>query len=57
MGLGNTGSDIADALVGHASEISISHHHGAVIVCKCFSFVLSPHLKIAIYDERKLTDL
>ncbi|KAL5086630.1 hypothetical protein Trisim1_008882 [Trichoderma cf. simile WF8] len=32
VGLGNTGSDIADALVGHASEISISHHHGAVIM-------------------------
>lgn len=32
VGLGNTGSDIADALVGHASHISISHHHGAVIV-------------------------
>ncbi|KAL7817425.1 flavin monooxygenase-like protein [Trichoderma aethiopicum] len=32
VGLGNTGSDIADALVGHASHISISHHHGAVIM-------------------------
>ncbi|ETR98328.1 FAD/NAD(P)-binding domain-containing protein [Trichoderma reesei RUT C-30] len=32
VGLGNTGSDIADALVGHASNISISHHHGAVIM-------------------------
>ncbi|KAL7951736.1 flavin monooxygenase-like protein [Trichoderma barbatum] len=32
VGLGNTGSDIANALVGHASDISISHHHGAVVV-------------------------
>lgn len=32
LGLGNTGGDIADVLVGHASSISISHNHGAVIV-------------------------
>ncbi|KAL7938595.1 flavin monooxygenase-like protein [Trichoderma chlorosporum] len=32
VGLGNTGSDVADALVGHASQISISHHHGAIVV-------------------------
>jgi dimethylaniline monooxygenase (N-oxide forming) len=32
VGLGNTGGDIADDLVGHASSISISHNRGAVIV-------------------------
>lgn len=32
VGLGNTGGDIANVLVGHASTISIAHNHGAVIV-------------------------
>jgi dimethylaniline monooxygenase (N-oxide forming) len=32
LGLGNTGSDIADILVGHASSIYISHSHGAIVV-------------------------
>lgn len=32
VGLGNTGSDISDALIGHASSISVSHNHGAFVV-------------------------
>ncbi|KAH7322739.1 flavin monooxygenase-like protein [Stachybotrys elegans] len=32
VGLGNTGGDIADDLIGHASSISISHNRGAVIM-------------------------
>ncbi|KAJ4262725.1 hypothetical protein NW757_000981 [Fusarium falciforme] len=32
LGLGNTGSDIADILVGHASSIYISHNHGAIVL-------------------------
>ncbi|KFA67783.1 hypothetical protein S40285_04500 [Stachybotrys chlorohalonatus IBT 40285] len=32
VGLGNTGGDIADDLIGHASSISISHKRGAVIM-------------------------
>ncbi|KAM5384325.1 hypothetical protein ACJZ2D_001630 [Fusarium nematophilum] len=31
LGLGNTGSDTAEALIGHASSISISHNHGAIV--------------------------
>jgi dimethylaniline monooxygenase (N-oxide forming) len=32
VGLGNSGSDIVDALIGHASHISLSHNGGAIIV-------------------------
>ncbi|KAF7558843.1 hypothetical protein G7046_g5305 [Stylonectria norvegica] len=32
LGLGNTGGDIADLLVGHASSVSISHSRGAIII-------------------------
>ncbi|KND92990.1 Dimethylaniline monooxygenase [N-oxide-forming] 3 [Tolypocladium ophioglossoides CBS 100239] len=31
LGLGNTGGDICDALVGHASSIYLSHNNGAVV--------------------------
>lgn len=34
LGLGNTGGDICDALIGHASSIYVSHNHGAVVVCR-----------------------
>lgn len=32
VGLGNSGGDIVDALIGHASHISLSHNGGAIIV-------------------------
>jgi dimethylaniline monooxygenase (N-oxide forming) len=32
LGLGNTGGDVADALVGIASSVTLSHNRGAVIV-------------------------
>ncbi|CAM1509044.1 Fc.00g027830.m01.CDS01 [Cosmosporella sp. VM-42] len=32
LGLGNTGGDVADTLIGHASKISIAHNHGAIIL-------------------------
>lgn len=32
FGLGNTGADTATSLVGHASEIYVSHREGALIV-------------------------
>ncbi|PTB44171.1 hypothetical protein M441DRAFT_186554 [Trichoderma asperellum CBS 433.97] len=32
VGLGNSGGDIVDALIGHASHISLSHNGGAVIM-------------------------
>lgn len=32
LGMGNTGGDVADALVGVASSVAISHNRGAVIV-------------------------
>ncbi|KAJ3534390.1 hypothetical protein NM208_g7560 [Fusarium decemcellulare] len=31
LGLGNTGSDVADTLIGHASSVFISHNHGALV--------------------------
>ena len=34
LGLGNTGADICDALIGHASSIYASHNNGAVVVCR-----------------------
>ncbi|KAI5458602.1 flavin monooxygenase-like protein [Mariannaea sp. PMI_226] len=32
LGLGNTGNDVAEELVGKAESISIAHNHGAVIL-------------------------
>lgn len=32
VGLGNSGPDVCHELIGHASSISISHNHGAVVV-------------------------
>ncbi|KAH7143675.1 flavin monooxygenase-like protein [Dactylonectria macrodidyma] len=32
LGLGNTGNDIAEELVGKASRVSIAHNHGAVVL-------------------------
>ncbi|RMJ18789.1 hypothetical protein CDV36_001567 [Fusarium kuroshium] len=32
LGLGNTGSDIADTLIGYASSICISHNNGALVL-------------------------
>lgn len=39
VGLGNSGGDVCHELIGHASSISLSHNHGAIIV----SFPLRGH--------------
>lgn len=54
-GLGNTGSDVADALVGHASNIALSHHHGAVIVREPL-LMSSPLLFFFFLTIQELTD-
>jgi cation diffusion facilitator CzcD-associated flavoprotein CzcO len=32
LGLGNTGNDVAEELVGKASSVSVAHNHGAIVV-------------------------
>ena len=32
VGMGHTGVDVTDALIGHAASISISHNSGAIVV-------------------------
>ncbi|KAF7546689.1 hypothetical protein G7Z17_g8245 [Cylindrodendrum hubeiense] len=34
LGLGNTGNDVAEELVGKASSVAIAHNHGAVVKAK-----------------------